>query len=144
MVSQSNASAETSELGGASFLNTATAPICPQLSHIEASSRFVQQLGFQLLVQAENQDVGAAGLLLSLVVTTADGQTIRLVTDGSWRAALSPGANWLHQPPVDTAWSAPRVVGEQGVAPWGLLNTGEPYLPPVPYLRTTFPADRPV
>ena len=97
-----------------------------------------------LLVQAENAEAGPAGLLASLVVTKEDGQTIRLVTDGSWRAALSPGTNWLSQSLAGDAWSTTRVIGEYGAAPWGLLKTGELFLPPAPYFRTAFRADRPV
>lgn len=97
-----------------------------------------------LLVLAENADAGAAGLLASLVVTTADGQTFRLVTDGSWRAARSPGTNWLSVSLPEDAWSTPRIIGEPGVAPWGILGAVEPFLPPAPYLRTTFQAGRPV
>ena len=97
-----------------------------------------------ILVQAENLEPGPAGLLAALVVTTTDGQTIRLQTDDSWRAAVSPGADWLNQSLPDEAWSAPRVIGENGVAPWGVLSAGEVFLPPAPYLRTAFKADRPV
>ncbi len=97
-----------------------------------------------LLVQVENAEEGAAGLLAALVVKTEDGQNIRLLTDDTWKAAVSPGTNWLRQPVPETAWSPARVVGEYGVAPWGLLKVDEIFLPPAPYLRTAFRADRPV
>jgi alpha-L-rhamnosidase len=97
-----------------------------------------------LLVQAENAELGPAGLLAALVVATEEGQTFTLLTDGSWRADLSPGTNWLTQSLAGNAWSAPRVIGENGVAPWGVLNPGAPFLPPAPYLRTSFQAARPV
>ncbi len=65
---------------------------------------------------------GPAGLLAKLTVTTADGKTTTLVTDGSWKTLENPGANW-HNRALDTrGWPAAEVLGDYGMAPWGKLK----------------------
>ena len=45
-----------------------------------------------------------------------------LVTDGTWKTADNPGANW-HNRPLDTRnWPAAEVLGDYGMAPWGKLK----------------------
>ena len=47
-----------------------------------------------ICVEVNNTSPGPAGLLAKLTVTTADGRTTTLVTDGSWKTLENPGANW--------------------------------------------------
>ena len=87
-------------------------------------------------VEVNNTSAGPAGLLAKLNVTTADGKTITLVTDGTWKTTDNPGANW-HNRPLDTQdWPAAEVLGDYGMAPWGKLRFANLVLPPPSYLRT--------
>jgi alpha-L-rhamnosidase len=97
-----------------------------------------------LRVEAFNATAGPAGLLAKLVVQTADGRTFTHVTDASWKCAETSGANW-HNRTLNTAdWPASKVIGDYGVQPWGKLGLADSFLPPVPFLRTEFRADKPV
>ena len=98
----------------------------------------------RLLAEAENAAAGPAGLLAILVVTTEEAQVFKFVTDGTWKAAISPGGHWESQAAETNSWSVARIIGNFGVAPWGIIQTTEAYLPPAPYLRTSFSADRPI
>ncbi|MCX7824684.1 MAG: glycoside hydrolase family 78 protein [Verrucomicrobiae bacterium] len=98
----------------------------------------------ELRIQVQNALQGPAGLLAKLVVTMEDGRKITAVTDGSWKSLGSPGANW-HNRAIDTAaLPAVRVLGDYGMQPWGKAKLETVFLPPVPFLRTTFRADKPV
>ncbi len=95
-------------------------------------------------VEVNNGAAGPAGLLAKLIVTTADGKAITLVSDGSWKTSDNPGANW-HNRALDTKnWPAAEVLGDYGMAPWGKLRFARLVLPPPSYLRTTFQVGQPV
>jgi alpha-L-rhamnosidase len=95
-------------------------------------------------VEGWNAAEGPAGFIAKITVTTADGKTITHVTDGSWKSTNKPGANW-HKRDLDTAsWPAVRVLGDYGVQPWGTAKLETVHLPPVPFFRTGFRADKPV
>ncbi|MFA6562306.1 MAG: family 78 glycoside hydrolase catalytic domain [Verrucomicrobiia bacterium] len=97
-----------------------------------------------LRAEVWNATDGPAGLLAKIVITTADGKKITHVTDGSWKTAASPGANW-HKRDLDIAkWPAARVLGDYGMQPWGKAKLLSVTLPPVPFLRTGFRTDKPV
>ncbi len=95
-------------------------------------------------VEVWNSAEGPAGLLAKINVTLADGKTVTHVTDVTWKSASNPGANW-HNRPLDTKdWPAVRVLGDYGMLPWGKAKLETVFLPPVPYLRGNFRADKPV
>ena len=95
-------------------------------------------------VEGWNAADGPAGFIAKLTVTTADGKTITHVTDGSWKSTNKPGANW-HKRDLDTvSWPAVRVIGDYGMQPWGKAKLETVHLPPVPFFRTSFRADKPV
>ncbi|MCX6909411.1 MAG: alpha-L-rhamnosidase N-terminal domain-containing protein, partial [Verrucomicrobia bacterium] len=97
-----------------------------------------------LRAEVWNATEGPAGLLAKIVITTADGKKITHVTDASWKTAATPGANW-HKRDLDiAAWPAARVLGDYGMQPWGKAKLLSVTLPPVPFLRTGFRADKPV
>jgi len=97
-----------------------------------------------LRVEVENKQEGPAGLIAKLVVTLGDGKTVTVITDGSWKTTDNPGANW-HNRAIDTsAWPAARVLGDHGMQPWGKLKLSQLFVPPAPYLRTTFRAEKAV
>ena len=95
-------------------------------------------------VEVENETAGPAGLIARIDVTLKDGRKAALVTDGAWKTAADPGANW-HNRALDTAaWPAAAVVGAYGVQPWGRLTSAEKQLPPPVQLRTAFRTERKV
>lgn len=89
-------------------------------------------------VEVENAQTGPAGLIAQLTVTTADGKTFTVVTDGTWRATDNGGANWHKRPIGPTEWPDCQVIGPAGCQPWGELKYTPLLLPPPPYLRTEF------
>jgi alpha-L-rhamnosidase len=95
-------------------------------------------------VQVINSAKGPAGLLAKLNVSTTDGKTITLVTDGSWMTTDIPSANWHDRKFDMRAWPAAEVLGEYGMAPWGKLKFDKLILPPPSYLRTRFHVEKPV
>ncbi|MCX6899584.1 MAG: family 78 glycoside hydrolase catalytic domain [Verrucomicrobia bacterium] len=97
-----------------------------------------------LRVEVWNATEGPAGLLAKLVITTADGKKITHVTDGSWKTAAGPGAYWHNRAIDASTWPAARVLGDFGMEPWGKAKLQTLFLPPVPFLRTGFRADKPV
>jgi len=95
-------------------------------------------------VEVVNTAAGPAGLLAKLVVAMAGGNTVVLVTDGSWTTTDNPGANWHDRPLHSQDWPAAEVLGDYGMAPWGKLKLAHLVLPPPAYLRTGFVVDKPV
>jgi alpha-L-rhamnosidase len=84
-------------------------------------------------------------LLARLTIKTADGKTTTVLTDGSWRCTDQAGDNWQDETVAVKDWPACRVLGEYGCKPWGKLRlSSKLFLPPPPYLRTTFQADKPI
>ncbi|GAA1374690.1 alpha-L-rhamnosidase [Streptomyces beijiangensis] len=74
-----------------------------------------------LAVSATNATVGAAGLIATLVVTTAAGEQ-KYFTDASWKSTdTEPSAAWRDQDFDDTAWPAAKVAAPWGGGPWGRL-----------------------
>ncbi len=85
-------------------------------------------------VKAVNTLPGPAALLLKTVVRRADGSEITLTSGEAWKCSLTEQTNWQQLAFEDGKWSAVRVVGKFGDAPWGKV--------PVP--PTAKPAGSPV
>ena len=62
---------------------------------------------------------GIAGLAASLELTTAKGEKVQVVTDGSWRVSSKEAKGWQEAGFNDSAWSKPKVHGKMGTNPWG-------------------------
>jgi alpha-L-rhamnosidase len=88
----------------------------------------------ELRFEVENGEPGPGGLLVKLVVVTADGKTFTQVTDGAWKSAETAGG----------AMAPVKELGGYGMQPWGKLTTRSVVLPPPVFVRTTFRADKPV
>jgi hypothetical protein len=80
-----------------------------------------------LAIEVENRksDVVAnpAGLIASLDIRLADGQSRRIVSDASWRSASAEAAGWEQAAFDDAAWPPVVAMGPSGIAPWGNLTT---------------------
>lgn len=94
--------------------------------------------------QTENAADGPTGLLAKVVVTLADGKTVPVSTDESWRATDKPGENWHNREIAADAWPKVKVIGDYGMEPWGKVKLQALMLPPPPLLRTTFKTEKPV
>jgi alpha-L-rhamnosidase len=97
-----------------------------------------------LRAQVDNASAGPAGLLVRLQITTTDGKQITHVSDASWRATDSPGANWHNREIARDAWPPVAVIGAYGCDPWQKLKYAGLVLPPASYLRKAFQVDKPV
>jgi HEAT repeat protein len=73
-------------------------------------------------VQAVNTVAGPAGLLLKSVVRLADGQAIEFNSGEDWKCSLTEQSNWQQLAFEDGQWSAVRVVGKFGDAPWDRIS----------------------
>ena len=97
-----------------------------------------------IAVQAENSGDKAnpAGMIAELVVAYADGSTLHIATDKTWKVAKANAlGDWMRVDLDDSGWdNAPETV-PNGSAPWGMLKGPGPLiLPPPPYLRHEFAA----
>lgn len=88
-----------------------------------------------------NNTDGPGGMASLVKVTFGDGQTLRIPTNNTWKMTAQGMANWEKPEFDDSAWTAPNVLGDLGIGPWGKPKaTSTPA--PVPYLRKAFFADR--
>ncbi|MEM2929832.1 MAG: family 78 glycoside hydrolase catalytic domain, partial [Thermoproteota archaeon] len=81
---------------------------------------------------------GPAGVLGKIIVEFEDGESLVLVTDGSWKASAQVEEGWETPDFEDAVWSSALELGDFNVAPWGVLSTGPPYVRPLPLLRKSF------
>ncbi|KAF9490036.1 lectin [Pleurotus eryngii] len=64
-------------------------------------------------------NAGPAGVIATIFITYRDGSNETVVTDGSWKAALTLPQGFESSSFDDSAWQNAKVVGAYGVAPWG-------------------------
>jgi hypothetical protein len=98
----------------------------------------ILQPGTNLLaVTAENKPTAKAnpnpaGLLARLEIQFADGESLRLNTDETWRCATNNPKDWASLQFDDASWSNALVLGSAGDNPWGKfdpLNNDDVYAP---------------
>ncbi|MGE0606118.1 MAG: DUF1549 domain-containing protein [Pirellulales bacterium] len=70
-------------------------------------------------VQATN-NVGPAGVIVWLGVTTSDGTLLAIGTDDQWRLSLTELPGWERLDFDDSAWVKAVVQGPANMGPWGL------------------------
>jgi len=99
-------------------------------------------------VEARNEGdaPNPAGVLAILILRFADGETMVVTSDGTWRTSKDGPPNWMNVDFDAGDWDNARVTGPYGTAPWGQLDftSGELFLPPAQYLRTRFILEKPV
>ncbi len=93
--------------------------------HVVVTSdvRDLLQPGDNLLaVEASNSSdaPNPAGLIASLRIEYADGQSTTLVTDGQWQTAQHAPKNWRDAAIMPNDWMAVIDLGPVGMAPWNL------------------------
>jgi hypothetical protein len=85
-----------------------------------------------MVVENTKSDVKAnpAGFLAALDVRFADGDSLRVVSGATWRAAKDAIAGWDAVNFDDTAWPNAVAIGGYGMPPWGALGTAPAHEPP--------------
>jgi putative heme-binding domain-containing protein len=86
-----------------------------------------------IAVKAQNAD-GAAGLIVRLALDSGNGETV-IVSDDSWKVSGSEAPEWQKADFNASGWSAARVLGPAGMAPWtavtvASLSTAVPLITP--------------
>jgi len=71
-----------------------------------------------IAVKAHNAD-GPAGLLAQLTLSGPPG---RVITDASWRVALSEQTGWREPGFDDTRWAHAETLGSPPIDPWGAVH----------------------
>ncbi|GAB2803170.1 glycoside hydrolase family 78 protein [Streptomyces chlorus] len=82
--------------------------------------------------------VNPGGLLIRLLVDTADGQHHELATDARWRTSETEQQGWQRPDFDDGSWASATVLAPYGQGPWGTgVTMATPELP-APLLRRAF------
>lgn len=103
-----------------------------------------------LVVDADNEKPGPAGLAIKLVVELVDGKRLSWTTDESWKATSkpAPGKPFFAADLDDSNWNAAAITGKVGMAPWGVPKTGAnlgwSQKAPSPVFRKAFRIEKPV
>ncbi len=87
-------------------------------------------------------DGGPAGLVARLRVDYTDGQATIVQTDSSWKTVRKAPRGWRDADFNDAKWAASKELMTVGEPPFGTPQRHELVLPPPPYLRKTFAADK--
>lgn len=97
----------------------------------------------QLAVTAANGGTGPneAGLLGRLDITLADGKTLAVPVDATWKAHKEAKSGWEYAGFNDAEWAPVRVLGKYGMKPWGELSAPPA---PLPLFRHEFTLTKPV
>ncbi|MFF3749289.1 family 78 glycoside hydrolase catalytic domain [Streptomyces sp. NPDC002018] len=88
--------------------------------------------------------VNPAGLLVRLLVETADGTNHQLVTGADWRTAGTEQPGWERPDFDDSGWTGAAVLAPYGQGPWGTGVSFATPEAPAPLLRREFTVRRPV
>jgi alpha-L-rhamnosidase len=100
--------------------------------------------GRNLLSMRAYNESGPAGLAALLKITYTDGTAQRIASGSTWKTATEAAPGWQTVAFADDSWKSALVLTTLGEGPWGApaAVSGEPG--PVPYLRKTFQATRPI
>jgi len=83
-------------------------------------------------VSAENHGDAnnPAGLLASVSVSLSNGEAVEVIADDSWKVAETEQPGWNAAGFDDAAWKNARMLGPNGMAPWGQVTAQkEPDMP---------------
>jgi alpha-L-rhamnosidase len=85
-----------------------------------------------------------AGLVGILEIRFADGTSLLVRTDETWKTADTETAGWQTAGFEERAWVEVQVVGPIGIQPWGEKSTNTDRRLPARWLRKEFELDKPV
>jgi alpha-L-rhamnosidase len=98
-----------------------------------------------LAVEALNQGDTAnpAGMIARLTITLADDSEVIVASDTTWKSAPKRGSKaWTTTNFDDATYAAPQIVAKLGEGPWNPKPDPGLTLPPPPYLRRDFAAEK--
>ena len=74
---------------------------------------------------------GQAGMIAAVTIEQANGERVQHRTDKSWRSSASSDPTGFTNADFieDESWRAARVIGRNGCAPWGLIQSNGPRSP---------------
>jgi len=89
-------------------------------------SEFLQSGKNQIAAEGKN-DGGSAAFVFKLVIETADGKKISVVSDKTWKMAETKSENWQSIDFDETNWKSDTLVANNklGDAPWAIPNYTE-------------------
>ncbi|MDH6451880.1 MULTISPECIES: family 78 glycoside hydrolase catalytic domain [unclassified Streptomyces] len=107
----------------------------------------VRAAGAEVVVAALATNRGGAsvnpgGLLVRLIVDTASGPPLQLVTGPGWRSAEAEQQGWQRPDFDDSGWAQAVVLAPYGQGPWGSGVTVAVPEQPAPLLRRSFTVPR--
>ena len=104
--------------------------------------------GVNTIAIAATNEGSAAGLIGKLIIEFADHDSLEVRLDKSWKTFDRELPDWKSGSFDDRAWPAAKVLGEMGMAPWGVVQwaakspAAKGNLPPSVYLRKEFSAPK--
>lgn len=91
-----------------------------------------------LAATVASTDGNAPALIGAIELDLADGQRVMIRTGEHWKSSNSEVAGWNHSEFDDSGWSAARVLGPYGMAPWGDVGFAWRTVLPARMLRKEF------
>ncbi len=88
-------------------------------------ARFLRTGTNLIAIAAENiPDAGAnpAGLIARMEIQFADGDSLKIISDATWRSAKSESPGWDKTDVEDNSWEKVLVIGKNGGGPWGTID----------------------
>jgi len=97
-----------------------------------------------LAIAATNQGdaPNPAGLGGKLVIEFESGDSMTVLIDHSWKVSDSKQGDWQRSDFDDGIWAQAKEIAKVGDQPWGPVHKAKLVLPPPPYLRKAFSADK--
>ncbi len=122
-----------SEAGHGSDFHTAT--------EIDVT-KFVKPGANVLAILAENQgnSPNPAGLLASISIRLSSGETVEFAADESWKTSASEQSGWNAPAFDDSSWNSAKVLGANGMDPWGKVTAQQEPVMPARMVRREFNA----
>ena len=94
-----------------------------------------------LAVAVAGSGANSGGLIGTLEMKRAGGETVVVPTDQQWRVSSTEAPNWNKRDFNDSSWEAAKVLGAYGMAPWGEVGWAEHSVLPARLLRKDFGAE---
>ena len=97
------------------YNNRWDAPVTDDVKYLLKAGRNV------IGAHAVNQD-GPAGFICKLQIETADGKSIVVISDNTWKQSADTPKGWQLDSFDDSSWKPAFSLGNYGIAPWGKIE----------------------
>ena len=88
-------------------------------------ARFLKAGANVLAIEAENlpaPSANPAGLIARMEIEFADGESLRIISDATWRSAKGEVPGWDKTGFDDHSWDSALAIGNYGEGPWGKID----------------------